>query len=378
MLVESKRMKKTLVVILSIILSVCLLWLVSSVVYSGNILFANIYAPTYNAEIGVDSVNDTQLTDNRLVKIGDTLYYNYKSSNILSYGTYEITSNGTERISWGNGPFISDTDNILEPIASYNGALVSDRASHDFNNVYIQGFNETLHSFSNEITIDTSGTQCNGERFECIDDKIYFITSTHVYEETDGKLNDIANVYDNSDSEILDYKILNINDGVVYYAKEDDEGCVICAYAIDGAEKEKLCTLPVACERISNIFSDGKKLIVEVGYGYEDVTATDSYLRIYFIDTEKDKTPQVLYENGGSESYGRCLVYDGILYYNIAETDGGIYAIDLDDISHSEKIQDGYVESIHILDSKWLYFVDQNKALNRTTHDGKTAETVFG
>lgn len=375
---KPKRTKKTIIVILSIILSLCLILLIGLVVYSGNALFFNIYASTYNAQIGAESVNDTQLTDNKLVKIGDRLYYNYCTPNVLSYGTYEISSNGTRRISWGIGPVIRDTDQTLEPIAVYGGALVSDRTSYDFDSVYLRGFNETLHSFSNEIKIDTSGTQCNGERFECIDGKNYFITSTHVYEESGGKLKDIVNIYDKSDNEILDYKILNIHNGVAYYAKEDGSGCIIGYYSIDSGKKEQLCTLPVECERITNIFSDGKRLITEVGYGYENVISPDSYLRIYFTDTEKDNIPQVLYENNGSEAYGRCLLYGDALYYNVAEADGGIYMLDLDDVSHTEKIYDGFVGSIHILDSKWIYFTDDKEALYRITHDGKTLEKVFG
>lgn len=375
---KPKRTKKTIIVILSIILSLCLILLIGLVVYSGNALFFNIYASTYNAQIGAESVNDTQLTDNKLVKIGDRLYYNYCTPNVLSYGTYEISSNGTNRISWGIGPVIRDTDQTLEPIAVYGGALVSDSTSYDFDSVYLRGFNETLHSFSNEIKIDTSGTQCNGERFECIDGKNYFITSTHVYEESGGKLKDIVNIYDKTDNEILDYKILNIHNGVAYYAKEDGSGCIIGSYSIDSGKKEQLCTLPVECERITNIFSDGKRLITEVGYGYENVTSPDSYLRLYFTDTEKDNTPRVLYENNGHEAYGRCLLYDGILYYNITEVDGGIYALDLNDVSHTEKIYDGCVGSIHILDSKWIYFTDDKEALYRITHDGKTLEKVFG
>lgn len=378
MLEKSKRMKKTIIIIIVIILWLCLMLFIGSVVFTGNAVFFNIYASTYHAEIGEDSVNDSQLTDNQLQKIGDKLYYNYRVPNILGYGTYEITSSGAKRISWGIGPVIRDTDKLLDPIAVYNGTLVSDDIGYDFGNIYLYGYNGRSHSFSDQIIIDTDGTQCNGEQLECIDGKNYFITSTHVYEELDGKLKDIVNVYDKSDNVILDYKILNIHNGVAYYAKEDGDGCIIGTYSIDSGKKEKLCTLPVECERIGEIYSDGKKLIVESLYGYEDATSPDSYLRLYFFDTEKDDAPQVLYENNGSEAYGRCLLYDSVLYYNIAEADGGIYALDLNDVSHTEKIYDSRVDSIHVLDSKWIYFTDENKALRRITHNGQTLEKVFG
>lgn len=70
-------------------------------------------------------------------------------------------------------------------------------------------------------------------------------------------------------------------------------------------------------------------------------------------------------------------MYNGVLYYNIAEADGGIYAVGLDDITQREKIYSGYVASIHILDSEWIYFTDESNALSRITHDGDIVERIL-
>lgn len=377
MFVKSKRNKRILIIIAVIIFAVLLLWLIIPLIYSGNVGSFNIYASTYNAEISADSVDDTQLTDNKLVKIGDKLYYNYQA-NIFSYGTYEISSNGAKRIYWGAGPIVQDNDKVLEPIAVYDGMLVSDSISYDFSNIYINVYNASSCGFNNSISFDRSAITYSDVRLEYIDNKNYFITSTHVYQETGGQVTDIANVYDKGEDIIADYKILNLQGDIVYYAKGVDDECVIASYNIDTNTKKKLCTFSVECERINSIFSDGKNLIVEVGWGYTDANSSESYLRLYYVDTEKNGTPQEIYKNDGSEAYGGCLMYNGVLYYNIAEADGGIYAVGLDDITQREKIYSGYVASIHILDSEWIYFTDESNALSRITHDGDIVERIFG
>lgn len=374
---DKMNVKNRIVIIVALgVILVCFPVFLALIIYSGNIGSYNIYAKTYNAEIEVESVNNTQLTNDNLIKIGDKLYFNYKKPNLLTYGTYEISSNGAKRISWGIGPVIRDTDDMLEPITVYNGLLVSDRISYDCEKVYIKGFNGFFHNFSNQQAIDSDGAQCDYIRLECVENKNYFITSTNVYEESDGKLSELIDVYDKSDEKVFDYKILNIQDDSVYYAKGRDNNCIISSCNINTNLKKELCSLSVECQRVEKVFSYDNKLVVEVGYGYEDLSP-NSYLRIYLIDILNNKASEVIYENNGSEYFGDSFVYDGVLYYADSEDNGGIYAFDLHNESKG-KLYDGHVESIHILDSKWIYFTDDKAVLYRITHDGKTLENVFG
>ena len=69
-----------------------------------------------------DPINDT----GDFVRIGDKLYYNYYG-NYATYGLYEITSDGSQRIYWdGHGPgaFLTGDMGMLYPIQAYNGKLL--------------------------------------------------------------------------------------------------------------------------------------------------------------------------------------------------------------------------------------------------------------
>lgn len=336
---------------------------------------------SHNVEISSDTIKNIPFGRDDLVKIGDKLYYNYEPKGSFDeryvYGLYEITSSGARRVYWG-GPRISDSSNLFG-LDTAEDSLIGEFSEFTYDetsNGQVYKYNTFWHNFEiiNELS---EATPAHMRACKYVDGAYFYYLPNALYIQKEDKLEKITDAWQINDDTIpVVYRYFIESKDLVYYIKPDgekpdEETSILCSYSIPQKKETEIRKIELRSENIAELFIDGDTMIL----GLEFENTLDSPLYMSSID-KNDELIKILDDHSG---FGGTIVYDGMIYsIDFYSDSNGLYSIDLSNVEKRNKLYDGEVMSVHIFDSKWIYFTNDKAVLYRITHDGKTLEKVFG
>lgn len=326
-----------------------------------------------------DLVNDT----GDLVRIGDKLYYNYYGS-YASYGLYEITSKGTQRIHWdGYGPWAFLTGNgvKLYPIQAYNGKLLM--------NTIVDGNYYVYNREIEEWELAQGRIQTYREEIQAFEESALFgsITQIHAltYQETS-----FGFVYESS--ERLDLWVYTEESGSERIAAED-----VCAFYTVGEQIYYLTKSTTNDPFVLRVFDWGQKTDTYI-CEWADYTNMSYFMiedsslifmahhpvqnaqSIYKLDLSnphrKEEAIYTIDRNVSNSAYIYSWnVWNGTVYLC---TQKGLIACDIDTGMRRLLCDKGTLEC-DIVDDTWVYFLESDSNyLWRVRQSGGDAELVLG
>ena len=324
-----------------------------------------------------DPINST----GDLIRIGDKIYYNYYGS-YASYGLYEITSSGAQRIHWdGHGPqaFLTGHQIMLYPIRAHAGKLLINTTVD--RNYYVYK-NETKEWELAQGSMQTYNAQAQTfektAEFDAISE-IHGLT----YQETA-----FGFVYESS--ERSDLWVYTREGGPERIAAED-----VCAFYTVGKQIYYLTltaadapyelrvfdwekkTDTVICEwanytNIPYFIVEGNNLIFVAGHSVQD---TQSVYKLDLRNPTQKETAIYTIDKDDSTYIYSWNIWNGTVYLC---TQKGLIACDLDTGAHRVLCNKKTLEC-DIVDDTWIYFIEfDSRYLWRVPQSGGNAELVFG
>lgn len=374
--IKYKAVKITIITILSVMCSLVFIWRC----FYGVFPFSKSHYVNISSEI---TTNDMPYwVNNDLVKIGDKLYYNYEPKHgidyLFAYGVYEISSFGARRVYWG-GPKITDGSKLFGLDTAENSLIrqYSDPSDDDQSYGQVYGYNTFLHKFDviNELSESTPAPM---KDCRYVDGAYFYYLTNALYIQKEDKLEKITDVWQtNNEYRPVTFKYFIKSSDQVYYIKPDgkrpDEGeSILCSYSVSQKKETEIKKIELPAENIWELFIDGDKVIL--GVVPEHIMEDDP---LYMTSIDKDgELIKILDDHS---PFGNTIVHNGTVYFIDFMSDiEGLYSVDLNNPGKRNMLYEGRVMSVHIFDSEWIYFTDDEEVLYRITHDGKTLEKVFG
>lgn len=324
-------------------------------------------------------------TDNKLVQIGDKLYYNY-IGDPLKYGTYEIAGGVTNRIYWEgfdlNGGKCLYLDNI------YNGKIlessISDVSAEHAQNYIVNYYNIGNKKYEPYFTLENPDNIYLSGGYFVAEGAQYFYSydadedSPSLYRYKDDKLELILS---KELTGLENYSSPIVNDDYMYFttintARDEQFDYYVCKYDMDTKRISKKVKIPTTFDEYYSSDIDGCKLVLgDKVYGYRSKLNKDT---VFVTDLGSETIKDVFEVTDGSiiiNGYENNA-YIGVEYGK----NKGIYKINNETNAVSNVLSETNVSQLYILDEKWLYFVDDidGKKLYRVSSDEKTVEKVFG
>lgn len=324
-------------------------------------------------------------TDNKLVQIGDKLYYNY-IGDPLKYGTYEIAGGVTKRIYWEGFDLKGGKCLYLDNI--YNGKIlessISDVSAEPTPNYIVNYYNIDNKKYEPYFTLENPDNIYLSGGFFVAEGVQYFYSygadedSPYLYRYKDDKLELILS---KKLTGLENYSSPIINNDYMYFTTINtvrDEQCdyYVCKYDMDTKKILKKVKIPTTFDEYYSSNIDGCKLVLgDKIYGYRSKLNKDT---VFVTDLGSETIKDVFEVTDGSiiiNGYENNA-YIGVEYGK----NKGIYKINNETNAVSNVLSETNISQLYILDEKWLYFVDDidGKRLYRVSSDGKTVEKVFG
>lgn len=326
-----------------------------------------------------DSINDT----GDLVRIGDKLYYNYYGS-YASYGLYEISSNGTQRILWdGYGPwaFLTGHGIKLYPIQAYNGKLLMNTIVDGSYYVYskaIKGW---------ELAHGRIQTYC--EEAQTFEETMLFGGTTQVYALT---YQETPFGFAYESSERFDLWVYTEEGGSERISEKD-----VCAFYSVGEQIYYLTRTTANDPFVLRVFDWGKKTDVVICEWAEYTSISYFIIEedvLIFVAVHPEKNTQSVYKlNLQNPEEKEELLYtidrnnsdpEYIYSWNVWNrtvylcTQKGLIACDLDTGTY-RVLCDKKTLECDIVDDIWVYFLESDShSLWRVRQSGGDAELVLG
>lgn len=307
------------------------------------------------------------LSGGDLCRIDNKLYYNYRK-NAHDYGLMEISENGSNLLVWyGPHPDLKGIGFHIEKILKHNNSIyrVNQKSSElekfDFSERKFKGMGAyTDHSTSNQFSLDESG-------------KMYYLKRNKTpYVKDDLVCNDNNTEYVIA-KQLSYFYFLN---NKIYYFRLDGSKGYLCEYDCNKRIEKILFSYDTSNP---NTYDDSYFLICNdkiVITSRLKIGDKDNALYKYSLcvaNLNGDVTPRGVYEIEDYSNFSFNLYNNQIFVC----TNKGMEIIDMNS-EKIKKITEKPTKSCYILDYKWIYFIDHESCLWRTTHDGLTTEKVFG
>ena len=350
-------MKKLRVILL---ITICIAIISTIVCY----IFLSI--PIGKCKVDGDIIENSSYFPGALARIDDKLYYNYYG-NVFNSGVYEISENETNKIQSADlSAFIPSFIIDLPEFIPYENELILHQGL-EISTYDIKTKNSSL-LMANDIYYSYEIMVFEG--------KAYLYKDNKLYRYKDGDFEHLHTF----DKKVLNYCVF---DNVVYYAVKSADVIDIYKTKLGSNISDHITQLPN--EYIANI-------LVDENYIYITHCNFDNSLRKILQVNIINSKVSVIYENNlispesikeNSEVVGLSsnisTYYNGNIYYgnNSKNKYKGLYVYN-ELTQSSKKLIDNNVRELYIIDSKYIYFVDNNDTLYRITQDGKSLEKVFG
>ena len=326
-----------------------------------------------------DPINDT----GDFVRIGDKLYYNYYG-NYATYGLYEITSAGSQRIYWdGHGPgaFLTGDMGMLYPIQAYNGKLLMNTVLDSNYYIYNSESREwepaqgSLLAYSEETqTFEKVSMFEDGAGIRAL---IYQETPFGLVYESSAGSDLWVYTRDGGTEQIVGENVCSFYayEECIYYMTLDTAADTFVLRVFDWNSKNDA----VLCEWTEYAglpyFMIERDLLVFVATHPE--THTQSVYTMDLGDPGQKEECLFTIDRTNPDTAYICSwnVWNGTVYLC---TENGLIACDLDSGGHRTLCEKDTLEC-DIVDDTWVYFLEADShCLWRVRQSGGSAELVFG
>lgn len=357
-----KKTKILLVVIITIILS--------------GLIIINYISVPFNIDENLvnNSFNNEFVGDGNLAIVDNKLYYNYDANDdVFLYGLYKIGGCVSSRISWNGMSWSPGND--LHSLQVYKNNLLLDgyQKNDSYKRTRFDGKIYRINTFTNsiELLFTIKDADKNGyEYYKVVNDKIFVFSKDKIYLSTDGEnVNVIFDGLSDLASKSLYERKCYISDGKICYLTKDGH---IQLY--DYVNKKTLFNMFLNLKDIdTNSYDDVYNLIVHNDKIFITVFTKEYYYEVYDVTNGLEKIYSEQNASGDYSDYTNC--YKNFIL--MSSESRGIDLIDTDKRT-TKKIVKKDTRDVYVLGDKWIYYVDKNDKLNRTTYDGKITEKVFG
>ena len=315
----------------------------------------------------VDNDYNNYLSNGNLVRIGDTLYYNYVRSP-FAYGLMEISESGSKRIYWEG--LKSGYYRVSFPLRQCDGQLLM---APDEQTLFYSRKTKKFELYTAPSPIESLPI-C----YQKSDDKIIYL----VRDNPESPQNERRRILLYQDGAITElaaapaiYTFYMVGNDVYYLIQLDYEEFEFRKYNL--LDKTDISIRKLYCyTEVYNFIIEGDYLVFA---GCNELQNYAPYSIFKFNLNSSDKTVETV-QSGKPHASDYMFDITAFNAFNGHIYVASMFGLTAYDVvtNESQRLYDGYVEECYIVDDTWVYFVNDNAELWRIPQIGGTAEKVYG